>query len=257
MLTLSHTHIPYHKSLLIAAVLGCMTITAAFAQEQNNPVGGSPASTEGMSIMQKQARLYRAQGLQMQRMGNIDGALSLYQKAIAVDPFYAVVYNDVGIILESKQFIDDAESAYLKAINLDPNFLSAYSNLALLYETRRDLQKAGMYWKKRISLGSADDPWTIKAERRLRDIEYALGGPSWMEQREAVDLMNDVASRKEMLRESNQELAKDYFEKAKKSFAKNDYPTALKQAQNALQLDPANTEFEEFIDKVQLRALSR
>ena len=84
--------------------------------------GGSTAASssilsgqeeKNLSELQKQARSYRAQGLELQCIGNMDAAMSLYQKAIELDPAYPVAYNDLGIIYEAKGLIDRAEESYL------------------------------------------------------------------------------------------------------------------------------------------------
>ncbi len=213
---------------------------------------------QDLSELQKQARDYRNQGFQLQGVGDLDKAMSLYQKAIEMDPLYAVAYNDLAVIYETKGQSEKAEDLYLKAIQIDPFYLSAYSNLAILYENRGDFEKASLYWSKRVSLakelGLEDDPWTEKAKLRLEVLGWASGETS---EYQLIDFMKEVARRKTLLRQSEKELAKEKLEKAKRSFKKQDYATALKEAINARQLDPANTEIVDFLDKVQIRALSR
>lgn len=214
---------------------------------------------ENLSELQKEARTYRAQGLEFQRIGNIEAALSLYQKAVELDPTYAVAYNDLGVIYEASGAIDRAEESYLKCVNIDPAYLSVYTNLALLYENKRDLDKAAFYWAKRLELGSPDDPWTQKAKQRLEDIRLVLSDKPFEQAREQeiIGFLKDVATQKSLLKEDDKALAKQYFEKAKQSYNKDDFATAFKEALDAKQLDPANKEIEEFIKKVQTRALSR
>jgi len=253
MLTLSHKNIP-QKILLTVLFSG---VIAVFAYAQNPPEkGDSNPSARTMSALAEQARLYRSQGFQMQTAGDLDSALAYYQKAVEIDPLYAVAYNDVGVIFEAKGEVARAEENYLKAVQLDPNLISGYSNLAFLYEGKRDLKKAEYCWDKRAKLGQADDPWTQKAIQRLRDIHVILGGHGYREQ-EVIDFMGEISQRKSLLRESDRELAKDIFFKAKRSFAKKDYPSAFAQAISAQQLDPDNAEIEEFVAKIQRRALSR
>jgi len=177
-----------------------------------------------------------------------------------MDPSYVVAYNDLGIIYEAKGFIDQAEECYLKSIEISPNYLSAYSNLALLYEGKRDLDKAAVYWRERIQLGKPNDPWTQKARKRLEDINLVLSDKPIeqdMREQEVVELMRDVAIQKAILRKDDKELSKSHFEKAKQSYEKEDYATAIKEALDAQQLNPADKEIEKFIDKVQTRALSK
>ena len=72
-----------------------------------------------------------------------------------------------------------------------------------------------------------------------------------------LSLLKDVQAQKELLRKSNKELARNYFEKAKQSFQKGDELMAFKQASGASQLDPTNKEIADFVDKLQTRLLSK
>lgn len=209
--------------------------------------------------VQKEARLYREEGVRMQQAGDLDAAMGLYQKAIVLDPTYAVPFNDLGIILEAKGFIDRAEENYLRCVTIDSTNLSAYTNLALLYENQRDINKAAVYWEKRANLGSPDDSWTIKASQRLNDIRLVLSDKPFEEAREqeVIGLMSDVSNTKAVMKKDNKALAKSYFSKAKLYFKKGDDVTALKIAIDAAQLDPSNKDIKEFVQKVQTRLLSK
>lgn len=222
-----------------------------------------PQKKEKLSLSQEQARGYRSEGLRLQSIGNLDAAMSLYQKALELDPAYAVVYNDLGIIYEIKGFFARAEESYLKSLSIAPNYLSAYSNLALFYENQRDLDRATFYWQKRAKLGLLDDPWTQKAIQRLKDIRSVQEPASFereTREQEMVGLMKDVLEQKSVVRSSQYDikvLAQKYFDEAKRSYYEGNYATAVKQAVDAQQLDPANKEIEKFIEKAQIRALSR
>lgn len=236
----------------IAALLfSLLSISFLFAQE--------PALKESLTQLKKQARLYRSEGLELQKRGDFDRAMGLYQKAIELDPAYAIAYNDLGITYEARGFTERAQESYLKAIEIDPVYLSAYTNLALLYENRRDLDKARYHWQKRATLGVADDPWTEKAKQRLKDIDLVLSQRPLedIREQEAVSLVQDMVEQKTIQRTYNQELAKVKFQKAKLSYEKHDEVTALKEAIDAHLLDPSNQEIEKFIEKVQTRLLSR
>ncbi|OGX19726.1 MAG: hypothetical protein A3K83_07445 [Omnitrophica WOR_2 bacterium RBG_13_44_8b] len=225
------------------------------------PTAGEPfwKQEKNLTELQKQARIYRAQGLEFQHIGNLDEATVFYQKAIQLDPAYAVAFNDLGIVYETRGFIDRAEECYLQAVKVNPNYLSAYTNLALFYESKRDLGKAAFCWKKRFELGSPDDPWTQKAKQRVVDINLVSSTNPRQDQREQeiMALLEKTAVQQSILRKEDKALANKHFEKAKQSYVKQDYATAIKEAFNALQLDPANQEIDKFIEKVQNRALSK
>jgi tetratricopeptide (TPR) repeat protein len=195
----------------------------------------------------------------MQDIGDLDSAMKLYQKAIEVDPAYAVAYNDLGVIYEAKGMLDRAEESYLKAIKIDPYYLSTYTNLALFYENKRDLKKAAYCWSKRAELGDVNDPWSRKAGQRLSDIRLSLS-PSPLQdtkEQDVIKLMKDTANEKYLLRNDDNMLSMKYFKKARDSYAKDDYASAVKEALDAQYLDPDNKDIQDFIEKAQRRALSR
>jgi tetratricopeptide (TPR) repeat protein len=233
--------------------------TVIFKEGLQAPGKPSLQEEKNLTELQKEARQYRTQGLEFQNMGNLDAAMALYQKAIILDPAYAAAHNDLGVIYEARGYIDRAEESYLQAIKLDSNFLSAYSNLALLYETKRDLAKAACYWKKRAELGVCDDPWTQKAKQRLEDINLVLleKPQEAAREKETLNLLSDVSLDKDLLKKDDKALAKKYFEDAKSSYQKGNEVSAYKLALDAKQLDPANSEIEGFIEKVQKRLLSQ
>ena len=209
--------------------------------------------------LQEQARKYREAGLENQNMGNLPVAMSLYQKAIAIDPTCATAYNDLGVIYETSGFPERAEESYLQSLRVDPYYLSASTNLALFYENKRDLVKASLYWDKRAGLGLFDDPWTQKAINRLKDIRSVLSSQPITDQREedVLSLMKDMSVHKDVVNKDDKALAQDHFQKAKSSYKKGDLATAVKEALDAQYLDQHNPEIEAFIEKTASRALSR
>lgn len=213
----------------------------------------------GLNSLETQAREYRDEGIKAQDLGDLDSAMKLFQKAIEIDPAYAVAHNDLGVIYEAKGMLDRAEESYLKAVRIDPYYLSTYTNLALFYEDKRELGKAAYCWKKRAELGDFNDPWTQKARQRLADIKLSLSPRPVQETREqdVLKLMKDVANEKYIVRHDDKMLAKKHFRKAKESYEKDDYATAVKEALDAQYMDPDNKEIRDFIEKAQHRALSR
>ncbi|MDO8661996.1 MAG: tetratricopeptide repeat protein [Candidatus Omnitrophota bacterium] len=174
------------KITLIVNCFLCVFTSYLFAADK---VG--KAKEGELTSLQEQARLYRVEGVKFQDAGDLDSALTLYQKAVELDPVYAVVCNDLGIIYEAQGQLDRAEDSYLQALKIDPRFLGVYTNLAFLYEDKRDLDKAVYYWKKRAELGDPDDPWTMRAEQRLKDVRLVLSQNPMTDVREKK--VNDLA----------------------------------------------------------------
>ena len=226
-----------------------------FAKEEK-----AASLVEGISnVKLEQASKYRELGLECQRMGNLTEALSFYQKAIAIHPNFAVAYNDLGIVYEAMGSFDRAEENYLRSSMIDPTYSSVYTNLALFYEGQRNLEKAAFYWGKRAAVGTPDDPWTQKAANRIRDIRISLSARPFSDEREedVLSLMKDVGGNKAGFKRNDETLAQMHFKKAKQSFDKGDMATAIKEALDAQYLDQHNSEIEAFIEKAELRALTR
>lgn len=230
--------------------------TCLFAQNPSVNLSAAriPRKDDNLTELQKQARLYRNQGLGLQKVGDIDQAMSLYQKAIQLEPIYAVAYNDLGTVYEAKGLADQAEACYLQAITLDPHYLSPYSNLALLYENKRDLDKAYIYWKKRADLGLPSDPWTQKSRKRLEDLMQII--PSLREkfiEEESVKLMKDTEEKKRAQRLKNTEEAKTHVEKANRLYAKQEYKKAIEELEAAISLNPNDEAISAKIDKIRAK----
>jgi Flp pilus assembly protein TadD len=216
--------------------------TVIFQEEKE--VGKDLFSSERkLSELQEQARDYREQGLQLQRISDIDNAISFYQKAIALDPSFAIVYNDLGIMYETKGLVDRAEQSYLQSIRLAPEFLSPYSNLALLYEVKGDFEKAAFYWEKRVELGSSSDPWTEKAKEKLSNLATML--PGYREkliESQTVNLIREILDAKRIEKEKKMEQAQMYLSSARKLYRSGQYTKALEDIDKSLSLDPQDRE---------------
>jgi len=196
-----------------------------------------------LTEFQKLAREYRDKGYELQKIGDLDGAMVLYQKAAELDPAYYVIYNDLGVIYEDKGFIDRAEQSYRRSLVLNPNYLSAYSNLAMLYEGKRDLNKAAEYWQRRVELGLEDDPWTQKAKKRLYELSQVVPElRQKMIERETMEVTRRIAEEKERKKAEDMRQAKQHLDAAKRLDRSCNYEGALKELKTASSLDPESAE---------------
>ena len=238
------------KFIFIAIITLCVFCFGEllFAQEEIDDSSGKGIS----GILPDQARKYREEGLENQRIGNLPVAMSLYQKAIALDPTYAVAYNDLGVIYEAAGFPDRAKESYFKSIKFDPGYLSAYTNIALLYEEQRDLERAAFYWAKRAELGSVDDLWTQKAASRFRDIRAVLSNRPVADAREedVLGLIKDVSVYKSVFNKADKVQAQNHLRKANQFYKKRKLTAAIKEAYHAQDLDKSSPEIKEFIERI-------
>jgi Flp pilus assembly protein TadD len=226
------------------------------------PVSMGPASAAdtGLTPMQQEARKYREEGLRLQKLGDVDTALTCYLKACEIDPHYAAIHNDIGVIYETKGLPAIAEEHYQEAIKIDPSFASAYTNLAILSENKRDLVKAKEYWQMRQQLG-ASDQWSEIAARRLQDIALVTGiqVPA-AEEKEVLDLVDEVSMEKLVSgsgKSDAQKRAAACFAKAQTSMKQGNEMDAYKNAIDAYQNDPQNQEIQQFLFRIQKDMLSK
>jgi len=250
-------------SKLLLAVLVALFLTslcgAAEVKKSTTNFNSGKTDKQALSVLREEARRYRQEGYDLQRVGDLDSALTFYQKAIELDKDYAVPYNDLGVISEAKGNDVAAEECYLQAIKIDPEFLSAYTNLALFYENKGDKDKAYTYWKKRAEKGAPEDLWTQKAKQRVgdTDIVNSKDPVGQAREQEILSITSEVKKDKTAIKGNNKTLTQDYFQKAKDAEQKGDDLTALTMAVNASQFDSSNTEIADFIDKIQARLLSK
>ena len=158
---MSHARVrPYQPARVMLAILVCGVLQPgsprARADEASRPLHWKTEAVQR-----------RVEGVMLQRQGDMDGAIAMFQKAAYLDPTYATPHNDLGIAYESLGRSAEAEAEYQACLALDAGYLKAHTNLALLYEQqgRRDL--AGYHWLQRHRLGEAHDPWTRVAEEHV------------------------------------------------------------------------------------------
>ena len=107
---------------------------------------------------------------------NYSKAITLLQKAIALDPTYAQAYNMLGVaIAESRQDYSEAIKNFNRAISLNPYYALAYSNRASARIEQSRYTEAAQDFKKAISI----DPNCARAHLGLGIINYLyLGNPA-------------------------------------------------------------------------------
>ncbi|MDD5355767.1 MAG: hypothetical protein PHY56_04485 [Candidatus Omnitrophica bacterium] len=195
----------------------------------------------------EQAQIYRDKGYQAQRAGNLDMALSFYQRAVELYPAYAVAYNDLGIVMEARGTNSAAKEAYSKAVGADPGYLSSYYNLAALYEKEGDFDKAAYYWRVRVQLGDWSDTWTWKAKDHIEALE-ASGKLS----DDAEPMMGEKDLK---LMPNAKRDAQYHLYRGRQYILAGNYIAALKELNAAIALDQDNQEIAKLLDDTQRKVL--
>jgi tetratricopeptide (TPR) repeat protein len=93
---------------------------------------------------------------ELRRRGDVDGAVTEYRKAIALDPGMALAYSNLGALLQSKNELAEAESLYRKTIELRPEYALAWNNLGIVRYKRGDGNGAVQAFRHAIELKPDD-----------------------------------------------------------------------------------------------------
>jgi tetratricopeptide (TPR) repeat protein len=101
--------------------------------------------------------------LDLERQGNLQSALALYQRALKTDPQSARSYNLLGKFLMRQRQMDQALSALTRSLDLDAGNADAHYNLATLRVLRREFNAAVTSYKNAIAV----DPKHARAHAAL------------------------------------------------------------------------------------------
>jgi len=203
-------------------------------------------SSQAGPLVLEDAKAYREEGYKAQSLGDIDGALVLYQKAAYLDPHYAQVHNDIGVIYENQGDLLRAEEMYKKTLGIDPNFLPAYTNLAFIAEKKGNVEDANYYWTRRYELGQKGDYWwEVSRQHLLKLGTYPKLRRERLE-KQASRLSKEVAQNNEQERLVLIKEAKLHFDIANQAFLEKDYEAATKEFEMVFLL---NSSDKELIDK--------
>jgi tetratricopeptide (TPR) repeat protein len=132
------------------------------------------ANVKPETLLMQEAVMYQEEGRRFQEAGQLERALTAYQKAVAINPHYSDAYNDLGVVLENLGDVAHAEEAYQAALRLNPLLASAHSNLALLYERTGKVKEATDHWSARVLMGPPDSGWVLKAKERLIQHQFPI-----------------------------------------------------------------------------------
>jgi len=90
-------------------------------------------------------KLYKSADLQ-HKLGNVDVARSLYQKALLEDDRFIEAMDNLGDIYRKKGLLDSAVYYYQMSLDLEPEGILAYQNLAATYQLQEKYDEAiGVY----------------------------------------------------------------------------------------------------------------
>ncbi|MFH1504646.1 MAG: tetratricopeptide repeat protein [Candidatus Omnitrophota bacterium] len=201
--------------------------------------------SQAQSSVKENAQACRDRGYALQSIGDAQGALTCYQKAVQIDPHFTQAHNDLGVIYESLGDIEGALAMYEKVLKLDSLYLPAYTNIAFICEKKGEIEKAADYWEKRYKLGKEGDYWREAARQHL----YKLGAYPQI-RKEILEEEAAQLSQKLIMKREQEELklikeAKYHFNIGSQAFYTGDYSAAIEEFNAVILLNPPHKELQE------------
>jgi len=184
---------------------------------------------ESISIYQKSITLkpdlmdgYNNLGIIFQEQGKLDEAIQVYKRGLKINSNWAEGYNKIGSIFREKEDFKQAQKYYQKAIKADPNFALAYNNLGNIFKDQGKLDEAVKVYQKAIQLNP-------KFAGAYHNLGYVF--------RQQENLEAAVQACQMALR-LNPELAEAHYNLATVLQRQGKLPAAIQSYQQALKINP-------------------
>ena len=87
-----------------------------------------------------------------QKLGKLEEAVEAYNKALAIKPDYASVYNNMGIALADQGKMEEALEVYNKLLTIKPGNAGTYNNMGVAFANQGKLQEAIKFYNKALTI---------------------------------------------------------------------------------------------------------
>ncbi len=138
------------------------------------------------------------------RMGNLDRALPLAQRSVALEPSYAKSHFNLGNVWMRLGRTDEAEASYRTAVRLDPSLALAWNNLGAIAQERGSPEEAAADFARAIALDPDYAPAHVNLGRSLQRAGRLRAARAQFER--ALQLAPDLAAAREGLEETKRAL---------------------------------------------------
>lgn len=118
-----------------------ITLAEAYA-DQGNASGAISQYEKALALDLKNTDLLVAIGTQWQKLGNFEQAKDTYLRALAINNQLPMVYYNLGIVYNELGQLDQSAQAYKQAMALDPNSSDSKYGLAITLEKQQKYQDA-------------------------------------------------------------------------------------------------------------------
>jgi tetratricopeptide (TPR) repeat protein len=111
------------------------------------------------------ARWHYQRGIAHTRAGQIENSISEYRDALALNPGYSAVHNDLAAVLASRGRIAESIPHFRKALEARPNDASSHFNLALALELVGAIEESRLHYRRAVELRPGDREATAGMRR--------------------------------------------------------------------------------------------
>ncbi|MDP1683401.1 MAG: tetratricopeptide repeat protein [Burkholderiales bacterium] len=117
------------------------------------------------------AEVHNNLGNAQKDLGQLDVAVASYRRALSINPQYAEAYNNLGVALQDVGRPDDAVANFGRALEINPNFVEAYGNLGNALKDLGRLDAALASFRRALEI----QPDSAEAHNNLGVALEALG----------------------------------------------------------------------------------
>jgi serine/threonine protein kinase/Flp pilus assembly protein TadD len=107
---------------------------------------------QSLALNPRYATTYHWYNIMLARMGRLDEASAMIQKALELDPLSPIIALNVGAIALYRKQYDDALRYFNKSTELDPSFAPAYEFSGLVNEQLKKYPEAQALFEKAVEL---------------------------------------------------------------------------------------------------------
>jgi tetratricopeptide (TPR) repeat protein len=133
-------------ALSLAFLMGCAWRQTTFWQDSET------LWTHALACNSQNYVAHNDVGLVLADRGRLDQAMAHYQKALEIDPDYALAHYNLAVILAGRGQVDSAITHYQKALEIKPDYAHAYYNLAVVLADRGQVDSAITHYQKALEI---------------------------------------------------------------------------------------------------------
>lgn len=110
-----------------------------------------------------------------QLSGDVQGALEVYEAAIAIEPTFATAHYNLGMALKATGQLTRAIACYQEAIRLQPDYAQAHQNLGVVWLKLGRVPEAMAAFERAIALYQHQNPDEAqRLQTELRDMGFQI-----------------------------------------------------------------------------------